>query len=396
MPRRGLRCSKHSNDLAPGGELEPSTVFQRVLQGGFPPSLLSTGGGGEQALASMLGHAAGGNCPIDYETLPYQILAPLEGHTAGTRLEAHQSLFAIFPSLIPTKPYCTDFHSEGLIIRSRKKALEFRHLQLNGPNTYAWITFDVDRDDAYRAADDAGLKAPNVISVNPRNGHGHLSYLLATPVHRYVASRRKPLEFYAGVERGYRRRLCADRGYSGLIVKNPLHLDWRTEWQALKPYTLEDLDCELDFKDKAPELIIEREIGAGRNVTVFDNLRRLAYQKVRAFKPTGNFAGFHRSVLDLAMGLNMQFYDPLREGEVRAIAKSVAKWTWRHFSMEGFSAIQRERVNRRYVGRSQPRHRSRGTHSASRAPLISAQGERYSVMSTPAQSVDRERGRKCP
>ena len=213
------------------------------------------------------------------------------------------------------------------------------------------MTFDVDRDDAYCAADDAGLKAPNIISINPRNGHGHVSYLLATPVHRYAASRRKPLEFYAGVERGYRRRLGADRGYSGLIAKNPLHLDWRTDWQALKPYTLEDLDCELDFKDKAPEPIVEREIGAGRNITVFDSLRRLAYHEVRAFKPTDNFDGFYRRVLDLATGLNIQFYEPLRGGEVRAIAKSVAKWTWRHFSVEGFSGIQRARVNRRYVGR---------------------------------------------
>ena len=119
----------------------------------------------------------------------------------------------------------------------------------------------------------------------------------------------------------------------------------------MKPYTLDDLGCELDYTDKAPEPIIEREIGAGRNVIVFDSLRRLAYQEVRAFKSTGNVDGFFRRVFDLAMGLNIQFYEPMCGGEVRAIAKSVSKWTWRLFSAEGFSAIQRPRVNRRYVGK---------------------------------------------
>jgi len=249
-------------------------------------------------------------------------------------------VFEAFPQLIPAKPYCNDYHGEGLVIRSRSKALTFRHVQLNGPMAYAWMTFDIDRDDAYRAADDAGLKAPTVLSINPKNGHGHLSYLLKTPVSRFAASRRKPLEYYAGVERGYRRRLDADRGYSGLIVKNPLHPDWRTDWQALKPYTLEDLDCELAFDDKAPEILRDCELGAGRNVTVFDELRFLAYREVRAFKPTCNLDGFKRRVLDLGFGLNLQFAKPMTGNEVGGISKSIAKWTWKHFSVEGFVARQ--------------------------------------------------------
>ena len=346
MPRRGLRSPKHHNDLASGGELEGSNLFQGFPHTGFPPSLLLKGGGSraQTPLSVPTKH------PVDNETLPYQILASPEGHAAGARLEAHQSLFALFPSLIPEKPYCNNFHCEGLLIRSRKTALGFRHLQLNRPNTYAWMTFDIDRDDAYLAADHAGLKAPTVISVNPQNGHGHLSYLLAKPVRRHAASRRKPLEFYAAVERGYRRRLSADRAYSGLIAKNPLHLDWRTDWQALRPYTLEDLDCELAFEDKQPERAVEREIGAGRNVIVFEELRRLCYREVLAYKP-GNLEGFRARVLNLAVGRNMQFHDPMHRNEVKAIAKSVAKWVWAHFSIEGFSVIQRARVNRRYVGK---------------------------------------------
>ena len=150
----------------------------------------------------------------------------------------------------------------------------------------------------------------------------------------------------------------------------------------MKPYTLDDLGCELDYTDKAPEPIIEREIGAGRNVIVFDSLRRLAYQEVRAFKSTGNVDGFLRRVFDLAMGLNIQFYEPMCGGEVRAIAKSVSKWTWRLFQRGRLlghpapacqSSLRRQghRQGIEAVGRT----RRLARH------ILSAQNDRNSVMS---------------
>jgi hypothetical protein len=47
------------------------------------------------------------------------------------------------------------------------------------------------------------------------------------------------------------------------------------------------------------------------------------------------------------MGINMQFPEALKLSEVRAIAKSVAKWTWRRFSEEQFAQIQAARGARR-------------------------------------------------
>ena len=125
-----------------------------------------------------------------------------------------------------------------LKIRERKLALEYRHIQLNGPATFRWMGHDIDRGDAYFAHCDANLPEPNFIAINPDNGHGHCAVLLVEPVARHSAARTEPLRFYGAVERGIARRLGADRRYVGLIIKNPLHPHWRVEWRRDEPYSL--------------------------------------------------------------------------------------------------------------------------------------------------------------
>ena len=46
--------------------------------------------------------------------------------------------------------------------------------------------------------------------------------------------------------------------------------------------------------------------------------------------------------------VNAEFETPLHYREVRGIAQSIANWTWRHFSPEGFSEFQRRRVLMRW------------------------------------------------
>ena len=255
---------------------------------------------------------------------------------------------AAFPGLIPTKPYCADYFDEGLRIRGRKEALKRRHVQFNGPNSFDWINFDVDRDEAYRAAEDANLPAPTIISINPANGHGLLSYLLKTPVHRFASSNRRPIEWLADVQRGYTRRLDADRSFHGVVMKNPTHCDWRTTWPTIRPYTLEDLDCALDRTDKRREPKAALEFGEGRNCTIFNDLRQLCYREATSY--FSNKLAFSNRALELALAINQQFSTPLSRKEVAAIARSVTNWIARKFSAEAFSKIQRRRANRRWTG----------------------------------------------
>jgi hypothetical protein len=107
---------------------------------------------------------------------------------------------------------------------------------------------------------------------------------LGTPVARHSAARVAPLRLFAAVERGIARRVGADRQYGGLIGKNPLHRAWRVEARREQPYSLHELSDWLFADDMKADSAIDTTAGAGRNVTLFDELRAVAYREVRSFR----------------------------------------------------------------------------------------------------------------
>ena len=245
-----------------------------------------------------------------------------------------------FAELLPNKPYAVDDLQDGLRILTRPHALRRRHLQFNAPFSLRWMLHDVDDPAAYFAHRDANLPAPNIVILNPANGHAHSAYLLATPVARHAAAQLAPLRFFAAIERGVARRLGADRQYRGLIAKNPLHPAWRVEWRRDEPYTLEELADWLFPRDLAPEASIAVTFGAGRNCTLFDELRAMAYREVRAFKRAGAIDAFRNRLQRVALTINNEFSLPLGPSELRAIVKSVTRWTWSRLNEESFSRRQ--------------------------------------------------------
>jgi hypothetical protein len=200
------------------------------------------------------------------------------------------------------------------------------------------MVHDIDHPDAYFAHRDANVPEPNVIMVNPENGRAHSAILLAVPVASHSAARLAPLRFYAAVERGISRRIYADRHYTGL--KNPLHNDWRVEWRRQEPYTLPELADWLFPGDMRAFPSVETTHGTSRNCTVFNQLRAIAYREVREFKRRTSIDAFQARLEHVALGINRQFPEALSFAEVRAITRSVAKWTWRHFSTEKFRIRQ--------------------------------------------------------
>ena len=127
--------------------------------------------------------------------------------------------------------------------------------------------------------------------------------------------------------------LGADKHYVGLIAKNPVHSDWFVEWRRDEPYTLDELDGWLFEADKKFDPRPEAQYGAGRNVMTFDELRTFAYREVLTFKSNGQSLDDFRQRLEaVALGIQHGFAQSLAYAEARAIAKSVAKWTWARFS----------------------------------------------------------------
>jgi len=253
-----------------------------------------------------------------------------------------------FLSAIPLRPYCNDHHGR-LFVRPRDQAVKRRHISLDGPMSLNFMSFDVDKPDSAFAYEDAGLPHPAFVAVNPENGHSHVAWQLDTPVLRFPESSTKALRFFADVERGFQRRLGADPAYNGLLIKNPLHPAWRTLWLSQRPYGLAELNDYLNPIDKRRPVQVEQEIGAGRNVSVFEQGRRLAYKAATRHLAAGLGEAFEREVLAICFSLNV-FAAPLRISEVRGIAKSIAKFVRRRFSAGEFSQIQRSRVAKRWQG----------------------------------------------
>lgn len=244
-----------------------------------------------------------------------------------------------FLERLPRRPFCSNNHETGLRIRPPKAALQYRHIQPNAPQEAAWLIFDVDYAGAAFAWEKAGLPPPTITASNPENGHAHLFYGLNTPVGLSDNAHVKPILYAAAVKEAFRARLCADLGYTGRTAKNPLHDAWRVLWVQ----HLYDLG-ELAEYVTLPKQRLKRESeGLGRNRTLFDEVRFWAYQWVMAYKRNGaNSEQWHNAVLDQTSSMN-SFSPPLPYSEVRSISKSVARSTWKYFSVAEFSALQSAR-----------------------------------------------------
>lgn len=235
----------------------------------------------------------------------------------------------------PTKPYCTNSLASGLRVRSLEVALTMAYMQINPPSLCHAMVFDIDRAGAAYAAQDAGLPEPSVVIITPKNRHAHIWYLFYAPVFTSDAARQKPLEYLAAIQRTMGRILGADMAYSGLITKNPLSDAWLSLYSLDAPvrcYTMQQLHEDIGVLDPKPKKTDDVS-GFGRNCTLFDKLRNWSYVAIRRHR--GGLRRDSRVVweaecLDKAASLNAEFLSPLSFAEVRNIAKSTARFCWKH------------------------------------------------------------------
>lgn len=262
----------------------------------------------------------------------------------GATCQAPQASLALFRQRLPRKPYHTDDLGDGLRIRHVQRALSARYIQPNGPTHRYWLVYDVDRSGAALDWSDRNAPPPTIVATNPANGHAHLIYGLDVPVRTAPGAKSAPLRYAAAVDCALRALLDADAGYSGLICKNPLNPFWRvTEWEP-RLYELGDLDSWLDLNAYSDRRRRLPDYGLGRNCNLFEKLRLWAYKAIRQGWP--EYDRWHEAVLTRALAYN-DFDTPLPVNEVKATARSVAKWTHRNLSAAGFSQYQAARGRRK-------------------------------------------------
>ncbi|PKO82569.1 MAG: hypothetical protein CVU19_01035 [Betaproteobacteria bacterium HGW-Betaproteobacteria-13] len=245
-------------------------------------------------------------------------------------------------------------------------AFAYTHIQFNPPGLRYWLVFDLDfggRDVSLDTArwyyEDVLAPPPNIIVINPKNGHAHYYYALMTPVVRGENARRRPQDFADAVYRGLGAMLDADPDYRGLIGRNPLHPAHISFTPCERPYELAELDEYVsDRRAGRAWLKAAREAGRdvnsrGRNCTIFDATRRWAYQWVDQYRHVNSgFDVFASACMRHAEALNVfpgHTNGALPFGEIKSIARSVSTWVWRHYSatQKGsdsfFSDLQSER-----------------------------------------------------
>jgi hypothetical protein len=255
---------------------------------------------------------------------------------SGMQMQSQQISPQFLTATLPAKPYCADSFEGGLLIRDRSTAVKKAYLAPNHPHNRRWLVFDVDREtDNGMDWIERGVAPPNFAVVNPDNGHAHYVYILTTPVYMQRTARERPKLYLQAVEEAMTEQLGADRAYSKLMTKNPLHSRWRYIPFHCNTYSLKELALGLTLKKRIRRQQISLNNAEGRNCAVFHALRFFAYSERR--KQHWSEESWQRAIRRHAELLNRELaireaVRPLPLNEIKTIAKSVAAWTAAHLS----------------------------------------------------------------
>lgn len=249
-------------------------------------------------------------------------------------------------------PMAADDYRQGVYRYPREQALTMRNIQPNPRSTVARVVLDVDHPDALLRAFRTGIPKPSWVAESP-SGRAHVGYLLAVPVDTLRVDRRV-MNFASRIEEALRRELDGDPAYGGHLTKNPLHPDWEVRWGDAALHTLAGMAHQLGtLPGRRPRTGKRPDIaGLGRNCYLFEEARTWAYEAVRRYWDDGPEL-FAEVVHDHVTELNQLLATPLPASEVKAIASSISRWTWEHFTPEQFRAIQTQRSGKAAAKRTQ-------------------------------------------
>lgn len=266
------------------------------------------------------------------------------------RLELTESFY----DSLPLRPYATDDFEYGVKIHSKKTAIKKKHLSLNHKHITQWVTFDIDRNGAVADLiyDTTGVQTPNLVVENPENGHAHFLYKLQTPVYRSENASTKPVNYLSAIYAEMRGLLGGDTAYTGLISKNPMHEHWRTQELRIEPYSLADLARNLDLDatvTRTVKISADEAYYEGRNAKLFNELREWSYVAVREYRGK-TYEQWLQACIDHCMQLNSLLVHVLGYGEIKQIAKSVSKFTWKQDAYAYHMFIERQTMKAKSGG----------------------------------------------
>lgn len=261
--------------------------------------------------------------------------------------------------VLPARPYCVKQKGDFLLMLDREDAQLYPLIQFNTHYRKGFIILDLDYEDALTEIVYCriGLPLPNFVVANQDNGRAHAYFQLKYPIidpsgisekskkkyeEKYGRKTvnnpnfNKTLDFYNRIRHELVEVYDADKGYTGLISKNPLSSKWRTTHLVKEPYTLYELAQKLkippkreDPKKVLSQLSKDEFKEAGRNCNVFYTACTFAYTEIRKFRGGQTYQQWFKHILNHCMSLNEGFADPLGYNEVKGIARSISRYCWK-------------------------------------------------------------------
>lgn len=255
---------------------------------------------------------------------------------------------------LPNKPYVLADKGAAMLIRSlhsELKRTDHRYIQHNQPNSLSFMVFDIDTPQAILAHENADILSPSFYTVDKEKTTAHAVYMLDTPVHRNQHSKQSPQRLFATLEIIYGVKLGADSGYAGHVMKTPWYENHSIYMPdgALNAVSLTEMADFVEFSRynaeiktlKGREKAITEAYSESRNVRVFDMARKKAYSVIRNYWGC-TYDEWEKVCLKLVedawsvVSATNSKNTPYLISEMKATARSIAKYTWRNTTPRGF------------------------------------------------------------
>ncbi|KXS55299.1 MAG: replication protein A [Marinobacter sp. T13-3] len=258
--------------------------------------------------------------------------------------QAPESAMARILSEAPYLPRCSD-NKTAALSQPRRLATRFPYMQVNRRDVMPWLVFDIDYRPNGLPWESAGLPTPNLMVRNRDTGHCHLFYAIV-PVITGPKGRDKPIRFLRSVYEAMAGKMKADPQYRGPVAKTPGHPWWDTTEFHSHVYSLGELADYLTLPVYAPwagrsQCMEDADHGDSRHWKLFRRICCYAYQSVQAYRRDSNYEAFEEAVYTHGQAINREVCKPfprkglLRLSQVRAVCKSVARWTWLNYTGSG-------------------------------------------------------------
>jgi hypothetical protein len=246
-----------------------------------------------------------------------------------------------FYDFLPDRPYWGKTKNLNRIGRKEDIIRTANYIQLPTQKR-GYIALDLDYEMSYFGWMDDILPEPTLIIENMENAHSQYFFELNNPVLLPLVNGNiniswKSIRYFDAVTAGYQNKLRADKGFVQFGIKNPFSCKWKVYW-ADKTYDLNYL-AEFVELPSAKYNHDDEFVFEGRHMEIFHRCRKMAYRVVKDY---GNYEPFETEVKFICLNycakniwINNKNKDFIRS-EVLSIAKSIAKWTWKHHLDKNF------------------------------------------------------------